>query len=110
MQDLQAGEVSDLHAAAFTVGQNDLRSEAVDRFSEVFSNLLRDFILLFIEPEGPAHTAAISLNIVDLKTWNESKNLEGGESNVERPQMARGKIGDPQGELLEIDIEIFRSI
>jgi hypothetical protein len=85
MQNPQARKVADLHAAAFAVGKHDLWFKTINSLSQVFSDLLRNLVFLFLKAKRSSQATTICINVVKLKTWDKSKNLKGGESNIKRP-------------------------
>src|SRR4030042_6795226 len=102
--------MSNLHPASLAVGEDDLGCQAGDSFCQILTNLLRDIILLFLESEHPAKATAVRVNEVNLKPWDEPKNLESRESNSERPKMAGSKVGELCRDRLEMGIQCSRSI
>ena len=72
MKNPEAGQVADLHPAPLAIGQDDLRAHAVDRLSEIPSNLLGNVVLLFFKAEHSAQTATIGLDVFNRQAWNEA--------------------------------------
>ena len=105
VENLQSGEVTDLHATTFAVGKDDLGIETINGFCQISPDFLRELIFLFFETEHSSHPAAICLDIVNRKTRNEPKDFEGGQTDPQGPQVAGGKIGCFQRKFSEICIE-----
>ena len=105
MQHLQSGQVANLHPASFAIGKYDFGLQTADGFCQIFPNFLRDVIFFFLESERATQTAAICLNVVNRQTRNEPEDLESGEANSKRPEMAGCKVGYPCRKLLESGLE-----
>jgi len=54
MENLQASEMTDLHAAGFAVGQNDLWSYTIDCLFQILADFLRNLILLLLKTKSSA--------------------------------------------------------
>ena len=102
MENPQAGEVTYLHSAPFAIREDDLRFQAVNGLCKILPDLLRDFIFLFFETKGAAEATAVCLDEVDLQPGDALEDFKGRETDSERLEVARGKIGSLEGEGLEL--------
>ena len=93
VQHLQAGQVADLHPAAFAVGKNDLGFHTVDRLCEIFPNLLGNVVFLFLETEHPTQAATVRFDILNGEAGNELEDFKGRKTDAKGLEMAGSKIG-----------------
>ena len=67
MQNFQAGQMADLHTAAFAVGQDNLRFQTINGLCQILSDLLRDLIFLFFETKSSTQATTVRFDIINLR-------------------------------------------
>ena len=106
MEDLQAGQMADLEAAALAVGKDNVWFDAMYGFCKILSDLFGNVEFLFLEAKSSAQAAAVRIEVINLEARHELEYLKGRDPNAQRLQMAGREIGGLQRQFLEADIEI----